>query len=251
MSLGAIIVWIIVGLITGVLAKLIMPSDEPGGITGRILIGIAGAVLGGFLLVLIGIGGGGLIWNIIVAAIGAIILLVIYRGIAKGLSTRRGTGNEARRVTGPPRGQSSTDSSAGEYDVFISYRRDRGVEAARLIANGLKDQSLRAFLDVDELGAGHFDQALLATITNTPNFVVLLTPDALDQPVEEQDWLRQEISQAIKSNRNIVPIMWPGFEFPEPQTLPEDIRALRTYQGVGYSYEFFDAMINRLRRYLQ
>jgi hypothetical protein len=45
--------------------------------------------------------------------------------------------------------------------------------------------------------------------------------------------------------------MWPEFKFPEPQTLPEDIRALRTYQGVGYSYEFFDALINRLLRYLR
>jgi hypothetical protein len=45
--------------------------------------------------------------------------------------------------------------------------------------------------------------------------------------------------------------MWPEFQFPEPQAMPEDIKELRTYQGVGYSHEFFDAMINRLLRYLQ
>jgi hypothetical protein len=60
------------------------------------------------------------------------------------------------------------------------------VEAARLIANALKEHRLRTFLDVDELGAGHFDEALLETITNTPSFVVLLTPQALDR-AEEQD----------------------------------------------------------------
>jgi len=244
------IFWIIVGLIAGVVAKLVVPGDDPGGFVITTLLGVAGAIVAGFLASLIGIGGGGAIWTIIIATIGAVILLVIYRISLKGLSTRRGIGNEDRGVPLSPRGQPRTGKSSAEYDVFISYRRDRGVEAARLIANALKEHRLRTFLDVDELGAGHFDEALLETITNTPSFVVLLTPQALDR-ADEQDWLRQEISQAIKVDRNVVPIMWPEFGFPEPQTLPEDIRALRTYQGVSYSYEFFDAMINRLLRYLR
>jgi uncharacterized membrane protein YeaQ/YmgE (transglycosylase-associated protein family) len=81
MSIGAIIGWIIIGLIAGALAKLIMPGDDPGGIIVTILIGIAGAVVGGFLAGLIGLGGGGWIWTIIIATIGAIILLAIYRAI--------------------------------------------------------------------------------------------------------------------------------------------------------------------------
>jgi uncharacterized membrane protein YeaQ/YmgE (transglycosylase-associated protein family) len=80
--LGAIIFWIIVGGIAGVLAKLIMPGDDPGGFIITILLGIAGAIVGGFLASLIGIGGGGIIWSIIIATIGAIILLAIYRLIA-------------------------------------------------------------------------------------------------------------------------------------------------------------------------
>jgi uncharacterized membrane protein YeaQ/YmgE (transglycosylase-associated protein family) len=80
--LGAIIFWIIVGGVAGALAKLIMPGDDPGGFIITILLGIAGAIVGGFLASLIGIGGGGWIWSIIIATIGAIILLVIYRLIA-------------------------------------------------------------------------------------------------------------------------------------------------------------------------
>jgi uncharacterized membrane protein YeaQ/YmgE (transglycosylase-associated protein family) len=80
--LGAIIFWIIVGGIAGALAKLIMPGDDPGGIIVTILLGIAGAIVAGFLASLIGIGGGGWIWSIIIATIGAIILLAIYRLIA-------------------------------------------------------------------------------------------------------------------------------------------------------------------------
>ena len=79
---GAIIFWIIVGGIAGVLAKLIMPGDDPGGIIVTILIGIAGGFLGGFITQnILGMGGGGFIWTVIVATIGAIILLAIYRAV--------------------------------------------------------------------------------------------------------------------------------------------------------------------------
>jgi uncharacterized membrane protein YeaQ/YmgE (transglycosylase-associated protein family) len=86
--LGAIIFWIIVGGIAGALAKLIMPGDDPGGIIVTIIIGIVGAILGGFLLSLIGLSGAGWIWSIITGIIGAVILLVIYRAIAGNRATR-------------------------------------------------------------------------------------------------------------------------------------------------------------------
>ena len=87
--IGAIISWIIIGAIAGALGKLIMPGDDPGGIIVTILLGIAGAFVGGFLTSLVGIGGVGIIWTIIVATIGAIILLAIYRALVGGRSRRR------------------------------------------------------------------------------------------------------------------------------------------------------------------
>jgi uncharacterized membrane protein YeaQ/YmgE (transglycosylase-associated protein family) len=86
--LGALIFWIIVGLIAGALAKFIMPGDDPGGFIITILLGIAGAIVGGFLASLIGIGGGGFIWTTIIATIGAIILLAIYRAFAGSRAAR-------------------------------------------------------------------------------------------------------------------------------------------------------------------
>jgi uncharacterized membrane protein YeaQ/YmgE (transglycosylase-associated protein family) len=76
-----IIAWIVLGLIAGALAKLIMPGRDPGGIIVTMLIGIAGALLGGWIFSLFGGGGvNGLnIGSIIVAVVGAIILLAIYR----------------------------------------------------------------------------------------------------------------------------------------------------------------------------
>ena len=81
--LSALLFWIIVGLIAGVLAKWAMPGDDPGGIIVTIIIGIVGAVLGGWLLSLLGIGAGagsgGWIFSIIAGVIGVVILLAIYR----------------------------------------------------------------------------------------------------------------------------------------------------------------------------
>ena len=84
--LSALLFWIIVGLIAGALAKFVMPGDDPGGLIVTIIIGIVGAVLGGWLLSLLGIGAGagsgGWIFSIIAGVIGAVILLGIYRLVA-------------------------------------------------------------------------------------------------------------------------------------------------------------------------
>ena len=84
--LSALLFWIIVGLIAGALAKFVLPGDDPGGIIVTIIIGIVGAVLGGWLLSLLGIGAGagsgGWIFSIIAGVIGAVILLGIYRLVA-------------------------------------------------------------------------------------------------------------------------------------------------------------------------
>ena len=75
-----IIAWVVIGLIAGALGKLIMPGDDPGGIIVTALIGMVGAVVGGFVMYsVLGFNQGGLIWSIIVATIGAIILLALYR----------------------------------------------------------------------------------------------------------------------------------------------------------------------------
>jgi uncharacterized membrane protein YeaQ/YmgE (transglycosylase-associated protein family) len=79
-----IISWIVVGLIAGILAKLLVPGDDPGGIIVTILIGMLGAVVGGLAVSLLGGTGvtGFNVWSILVATLGAIILLVLFRLVA-------------------------------------------------------------------------------------------------------------------------------------------------------------------------
>jgi uncharacterized membrane protein YeaQ/YmgE (transglycosylase-associated protein family) len=70
---------IIIGLIVGALAKLIMPGKDPGGIIVTILLGIAGALLGGWIGRVVGLYQEGQGAGFIMSLIGAIILLAIYR----------------------------------------------------------------------------------------------------------------------------------------------------------------------------
>jgi uncharacterized membrane protein YeaQ/YmgE (transglycosylase-associated protein family) len=84
-----IIAWIIVGLIGGALAKFLMPGDDPGGILLTILLGIVGAIVGGFVAVALGMGNGiddFDIGTIVLSVFGSIILLAGYRMVASRAS---------------------------------------------------------------------------------------------------------------------------------------------------------------------
>ncbi len=75
-----------IGLIAGILAKWVMPGPDPGGVITTILVGVAGAFIGGFVVNRL-LGGPGVtginLTSILVATLGAIILLAIYRLITR------------------------------------------------------------------------------------------------------------------------------------------------------------------------
>ena len=70
--------WILFGLIVGVIAKLLMPGRDPGGFIITALLGIAGAVLGGFIGRAMGFYGPGEPAGFLMSTLGAIVLLFIY-----------------------------------------------------------------------------------------------------------------------------------------------------------------------------
>lgn len=76
-----ILAWILLGLVAGVIAKFIHPGPDPGGWIVTILIGIVGAFVGGLVFNLFGASSvtGFNIWSIIVATVGAVICLWLYR----------------------------------------------------------------------------------------------------------------------------------------------------------------------------
>lgn len=76
-----ILSWILLGLIAGALAKWIMPGDDPGGIVVTILLGVAGAFVGGYVGSLVGLGtvGSLSVGSLVTAIVGALVLLAGYR----------------------------------------------------------------------------------------------------------------------------------------------------------------------------
>ena len=86
-----ILFWIVVGIIAGALAKMVVPGEGPGGIVGDLIIGILGALVGGFIFNMFGQPGAGAqagygwLWSTLVAFIGAVVLLFIFRAV----TTRR------------------------------------------------------------------------------------------------------------------------------------------------------------------
>ena len=74
--------WILFGLIVGVLAKLVMPGQDPGGIVMTIALGIVGAIVGGYAGQLLGLYKPGEAAGYIMATLGGVLVLFLYRQIA-------------------------------------------------------------------------------------------------------------------------------------------------------------------------
>ena len=81
-----ILTWIFLGLVAGLIAKFVMPGRDPGGLILTILVGIAGAVIGGLLSTRLGFGSvtGFNLRSILIAAGGAFILLFLLRALKRG-----------------------------------------------------------------------------------------------------------------------------------------------------------------------
>ena len=77
--MGELLIWAIFGLIVGVIAKLIMPGNDPGGIIVTMVIGVAGSIIGGYLGRVMGLYGPGQYAGFFMSIIGALVLLFLYR----------------------------------------------------------------------------------------------------------------------------------------------------------------------------
>jgi hypothetical protein len=134
--------------------------------------------------------------------------------------------------------------------VFLSYRRDSGAEIARLLQTFLEQRGFRVFLDVDQLGAGHFDKQLLNEIHDCDYFLLVCARGCLDRCSSEDDWIRREIAQAILCRRQIIPIFLPGFSWPARSSLPLEIADIVEYNAFHYSHAHWRQASQHLLRLL-
>jgi uncharacterized membrane protein YeaQ/YmgE (transglycosylase-associated protein family) len=75
----SVLMWIVFGLIAGIVAKLLMPGRDPRGFIFTMVVGIVGALIGGFLGRTMGLYGEGDSVGFVMAVVGAMVLLALYR----------------------------------------------------------------------------------------------------------------------------------------------------------------------------
>lgn len=136
------------------------------------------------------------------------------------------------------------------YDVFISYRRDGGFETACLISEKLKAKGFRVFFDVESMRSGNFNDQLYGVIEKCKDIVVVLPEGGLERCNSPEDWVRKELLHALKHDKNIIPVMLSGFDWPDP--MPEGLDTIKVMQAVpATSYEYFDMSVDRIAGYLK
>ena len=138
-----------------------------------------------------------------------------------------------------------------EGSVFISYRRDGGAETARLMRYELLARNWNVFLDVEDLQAGQFDEKLLSEVAAADSFLLILSPNALQNCAKETDWVRKEIKHALETQRNIVPLLKDNASRPDEEELPSDIEPIKSFNCVDYSHVYYDATISKLLSFLK
>ena len=136
------------------------------------------------------------------------------------------------------------------YDIFISYRRDGGEYTAKILRDHLQDAGYRTFFDVESLRSGNFNTKLYSVIDECTDFLLVLSPGALDRCKNEDDWVRREVEYALEKGKNVIPVMLRGFSFPD--TLPPSLEPLRYRNGLEANSQFFDAFLQQLKgKFLQ
>lgn len=140
------------------------------------------------------------------------------------------------------------------YEIFISYRRNGGFETAKHLYDLLIRDGFVVSFDIDTLREGDFDIQLLQRIDECDDFILIVDKNAFDKTLNpntkpSEDWLRQELAYALKCNKNVIPVMLAGADF--PQNLPDDICQVRYKNGPKYNIDYFDSFYERLKGFLK
>ena len=133
------------------------------------------------------------------------------------------------------------------YEIFISYRRrGAGSGVAGELQSKLENRGYKVFLDVDNIGSGDFPVQIDHAIQDCNDFLLILSPGMLDRCVEEEDWVRHEITLAEQYGKNIIGVSLPDFIMPEPETLPVPLRSIPEKQVFVWSHEYRNASFEKI-----
>ena len=124
-----------------------------------------------------------------------------------------------------------------KYDIFISYRRVGGAQYARILQLMLIQRGYKVFLDYDELTDGVFSDKIRAAIKEAPVFMLVLSKGSMMRCANDGDWVREEITLAVKQGKHIIPVnpdnSFDGF----PDGMPEELKeAVGSHQHSEISF---------------
>jgi formylglycine-generating enzyme required for sulfatase activity len=133
--------------------------------------------------------------------------------------------------------------------VFISYRRAQSRHWARSMFLDLKANGWDVFLDVDTIDSGDFDRIILNQIGARAHFILLISEGSMQRCTNEGDWLLREIEEAVRLQRNIVPIVDEGVDFDhEMSHLPPALRNdISKKNALPWNHFYFDSAMEKLR----
>ncbi len=144
----------------------------------------------------------------------------------------------------------ATNTGSGSRNlVFISYRRDTGLETARNICDRLSMSGIPTFFDFDSMRNGKFNDQIFEAIENASDFVLVVSRNALDRCRNTDDWVRIEIEHALKHNKNIV-LVYTEPQLTFPDNFPPSLWDLKNYQGLHLSHEYYNESITKLMKML-
>ena len=146
------------------------------------------------------------------------------------------------------------------YDVFISYRRQNpdgisNISLARTFLLKFESLGYKVFFDYSECTDDYFVDKILPAIRTCRFFLLIMTPGSLERcKMDEGDWVRREIEEALKYHRKIIPVtpddnpqdVW-------PKDLPQSLTLLSTNGGLQITKihmgSFFDVSMGKLIEY--
>ena len=126
------------------------------------------------------------------------------------------------------------------YDIFISYKR-KSLATANNLYYRLTTRGYSTFFDLEEMRRDNFNVQLLKYIENAKDVFVLLEEGSLDackQGNWEDDWFCKEIAHALKTKRNIIPILIGDYKMPKQEFFPDELQDLSPVQ-IQYLNLFF------------
>lgn len=133
--------------------------------------------------------------------------------------------------------------------VFISYCHVDGFEIAELVTAKLQNKGYNVFLDT-KLHQGKFDEQLYDEISDSCDFVIIVTPGLLRGYANVDSWVYKETLYALEKGKNIIPVL--SSEVMDLSSIPPVLRELCRYQDVKLDQRrLFNASVEILMSYLK